>query len=401
MTALVERLVSRDPGAIARAISIIERNSRDADTLLAEVQHHPRRAYRIGITGPPGAGKSSLVSRLIEEWRRRGRTVAALVIDPSSPISGGALLGDRVRLQHHAADPGVFIRSMAARGHSGGVSAAASGAVAVLDLAGFDVILIETLGVGQDQVDVARLVDVTVVTLLPGAGDQVQALKAGLMEIADVFAINKSDLPGATELADDVKASLALDESADLGAQMPDVLLVSAARGEGIAELVDALDRARRTAVREPLGQARGVGAPSRSGPTVAVDHVALASPAAGPLVALLRQVFNLTVSEPEILPEHQVTVSFAQTGGATVEIVSPTGPGSPLEAFLARRGTALHHVALRVHNLETELTRLKDMGIRLIDERPRAGANRSRVAFLHPASTCGVLIELVEHPIE
>jgi methylmalonyl-CoA epimerase len=275
----------------------------------------------------------------------------------------------------------------------------------VLDLAGFDPILIETLGVGQDEVDVVPLVDVTVVTLMPGAGDEVQALKAGLMEVADVFAINKADLPGSHELAEDVRAMLGADETSEPRARPPAVILVSAANGEGIAELVDVLDA---RSVAGPDHSRTGVVTSARVAdpktpppPTIALDHVAVAVSDPGPVVSVLRRLFDLTVSEPEVLAEHAVTVAFAQTGCASVEIVAPAGSESPLHRFLARRGGGLHHVALRVQNLPRELARLRHSGIRLIDEQPRVGANGSRVAFLHPSSTCGVLIELVEHPID
>src|SRR5436190_2951109 len=193
---LATRLLARDPRAIARAITLIENESPQAADLVAKIYSQTGRAYLIGVTGPPGAGKSTLVDRMIGELRAAGQTVGILCVDPTSPYSGGAILGDRVRMQAHAEDDGVFIRSMATRGHLGGLARTTAEAAIVMDAAGFDIILIETVGVGQDEVDIVRTADVAIVTLVPGSGDEVQALKAGIMEIADIFVVNKADREG-------------------------------------------------------------------------------------------------------------------------------------------------------------------------------------------------------------
>jgi LAO/AO transport system kinase len=207
---LVERALSGDRGAIARLISLVEAGGDAAVASIARLFAHTGRAYTVGITGAPGSGKSTLTDRLIAGIRRGGETVAVLAVDPSSPFSGGAILGDRVRMQAHATDPGVFIRSMATRGHLGGLALATPQAARVLDAAGLPWILVETVGVGQVEVEVAGATDTTVVVVNPGWGDAVQANKAGLLEVADVFAVNKADRPGVDETVRDLAQMLEL-----------------------------------------------------------------------------------------------------------------------------------------------------------------------------------------------
>lgn len=207
---LAERLLAGDPRAIARAITLVENEHPAAAALVSAVYGRTGRAVVVGVTGPPGAGKSTLVDRLTTELRRQGMTVGIIAVDPTSPFTGGAVLGDRLRMQTHAADEGVFIRSMATRGHLGGLSRATGDAVLMLDAAGRDVVVIETVGVGQDEVDIVRMADVSVVALVPGTGDEVQALKAGIMEIADIFVVNKADREGADRLVAAIEANLSL-----------------------------------------------------------------------------------------------------------------------------------------------------------------------------------------------
>ena len=231
---LVDRLARGDVRALARAISLVEEDAPSAVEVLREAFPLTGKATVLGVTGSPGAGKSSLVDRLVGVLRGEGRRVGVVAVDPSSAFSGGAILGDRVRMQQHAADADVFIRSMASRGHLGGLSRAASDAVDLMDAAGYDPILVETVGVGQDEIEVARAADVVAVVLVPGMGDDVQAIKAGILEIADVFVINKADRPGADKVAADLEAMMGLGAGDSIRAP---IFRTVATAGEGVAAL--------------------------------------------------------------------------------------------------------------------------------------------------------------------
>jgi LAO/AO transport system kinase len=240
---LVEQAREGDGRAVARLISLVESDGPQLREVMSLLAPQTGSAIAIGLTGSPGVGKSTTTAALVVAYRKRGLRVGVLAVDPSSPFSGGALLGDRVRMQDVALDPGVYIRSMATRGHLGGLSRATPQAIRVLDAAGCQVVLVETVGVGQSEVEVAGLADTTVVLLAPGMGDGIQAAKAGILEIGDVFVVNKADRDGADAAAREIQHMLGLGESRAPGDWRPSVVKTVAMRGEGIDDLVEALDK--------------------------------------------------------------------------------------------------------------------------------------------------------------
>jgi LAO/AO transport system kinase len=244
-TAPVGELVGRaregDSRAVARLISLVEDESPLLRDVMAALAPYAGNAHIVGITGSPGVGKSTSTSALVSAYRETGKRVGVLAVDPSSPFSGGALLGDRVRMQDHATDRGVFIRSMASRGHLGGLSWSTPQALRVLDAAGFDVVLVETVGVGQSEVEIAGMADTTLVLLAPGMGDGIQAAKAGILEVGDIYVVNKADRDGVQSVTRDLRAMLALAERSE-GSWTPPILKTVASRNEGVAEVVQAID---------------------------------------------------------------------------------------------------------------------------------------------------------------
>lgn len=240
---LVRRLLDGERRALARAISLVENGAPEGRQALARLYRHTGRAHIVGVTGGSGAGKSTLAGSLVQELRRRGRTVGVVAVDPSSPFTHGALLGDRIRMQELTRDPQVFVRSMATRGELGGLAPMTAEVVAVLDAAGKDVVLVETVGAGQDEVEIASAAETTVLVVTPAGGDEVQAMKAGIMEVADIIVVNKADLPGAEALVAQLRAMTMQASSRPLEIA---ILRTVATKGEGIAELADAIEEHRR-----------------------------------------------------------------------------------------------------------------------------------------------------------
>ena len=244
ITDLAAGVAAGDARAIARAISLVEDDGDAGRRIVGEIYPRTGRAFLVGVTGAPGTGKSTLVDRVIAVIRREGVRVGVIAVDPTSPFSGGAVLGDRVRMNAHAADPGVFIRSMATRGHLGGLARATSDAALVLDAAGYDVVIIETVGVGQDEVDIVSAADISIVLLVPGAGDDLQAIKAGVMEIGDIFVVNKADRDGADRVVQGVASNLAL-KTYEPAEWKPPILKTEATAGAGVDALWSEVGRFR------------------------------------------------------------------------------------------------------------------------------------------------------------
>ncbi len=371
MSEWAQQIRSGDLRALARAATGVENRDPAALALLREMQPFAGHARIVGVTGPPGAGKSTLVDAITAELRRQGKTVAVIAVDPTSRITGGAILGDRIRMQQHCADAGVFVRSMATRGQSGGIARATADLTQLMDAAGRDFVIIETVGVGQDEIEIAKLAQVTVVVLTPGLGDDVQAIKAGIMEIADVFAINKADLPGAERVEREVR-----------GERDRPIVKTVATEGTGIRELLEAV--ALVSGVRRPGGLRQ-----------VSLDHIGVAVKDLEEAAAFYERI-GLEVTHRETVDVERVKVAMLPTGESHIELLEPAGSDSPISKFLEKRGPGLHHIALRVPDLDAAVARLRESGARLLNE-PREGAGGHRYVFIHPASAGGVLLELIQ----
>ena len=453
LAALLERLRAGDVRALARAISLVEDGAPEAAGLLAACFNSgewPRsEVLRIGFTGAPGAGKSTLVDQVARLERLAGRAVGVVAVDPTSPYTGGAILGDRIRMNGHFGDAGLYVRSMATRGFLGGLARTTADVCAVMDASGKESILIETVGVGQDEVDIVRLADITVVMLVPGMGDDVQSLKAGIMEVADIFVVNKSDREGADRVEQEIRAMQSLGGAH--GAWVPPVVRTVASTGDGVDALMGEIGRygeylresgellrkrtaswkrrlvemlrqelmlglkahglgedeleAHARAVAEhrenPYELVRGLAAMfsaeegrSPRGDHLGIDHLGIAVRSIAQARAFY-EVLGLTVEREEVVEQESVRVAMLPVGDSRIELLEPTVEDSPVGKFIVRRGEGLHHVALHVEDIRGTFERLRAANMRLVKEEIGVGAGGHSYFFVHPSSAGGVLVEI------
>lgn len=397
---LVARLRSGDLRALSRAISIVEDGAAGAAELLVACRSFPSRALRIGVTGPPGAGKSTLVDCLVRSFREQGKTVGVLAVDPSSPYTGGALLGDRIRMQGYAGDQGVYFRSMATRGATGGLTAAAAAVCEVMEASGRQIVLIETVGAGQAEIEIASLADVTMLVLVPGMGDEVQSLKAGIMEIADIFVVNKADQDGADRAEREIVAMQALGKQRPrqgIEVWLPPVVRTVATTGEGVDKLIAQIERfvaagppSRRSAVAKPVA-----GSVQSLMDHPQLDHIGIAVRSIAEARGFYASL-GIPTAHEETVEHEQVKTAMLPLGGTRIELLEPTAEDSTIGRFLAKRGPGPHHLAIRLGGIDALFDRLRAEGVRLASDRIRTGAGGHRYFFIHPASTGGVLLEIV-----
>jgi LAO/AO transport system kinase len=447
---LIEKVLNGEPRSIARAITAVENGDANAAELMKAIFPNTGKALVIGITGAPGAGKSSLVDKLALFYKDKGERIGIICVDPTSPFSGGAILGDRIRMATLGLDKNVFIRSMATRGNLGGLSRATADAVAILDAAGFHKIIVETVGVGQDEVEIVKTADVSVVVLVPGMGDDIQAIKAGIMEIGDVFVINKADREGVLRTQKELESLLSLAHRPDFW--NPPIVKTIATENKGIEDLSTAIESyrafsqqgdaslTRKQAIarwrlvellREKLlttllGQSgteakleqlvlsiaaketdlysavedlveRSVSTSPPTGGPRYINHLGVATKGIDDALSFWVDALGLENVHTEIVEEQKVRVAMLPLGESRIELLEPTSDDSPISKFLEKRGGGIHHIAVEVGDIAATLAKLKAKGVRLIDEAPRIGAEGCLVAFVHPSSANGVLLELVQ----
>ncbi|MBI5200484.1 MAG: methylmalonyl Co-A mutase-associated GTPase MeaB [Elusimicrobia bacterium] len=441
--AIVAGVLAGDVACAGRALSIVIDERAGYEELSRSFFVHAGKAHKIGVSGPPGSGKSSLINRLVAQYRKAGERIGILAVDPTSPFTGGAFLGDRLRVQQHAMDSGVFFRSLGSRGTIGGLTSTIFSAIHVLEAWGCERILLETVGTGQDEVEIAHVADTVLYVTTPSLGDEIQAMKAGAMEAADVLVLNKSDL------AEKDKALAALQEALGLGGRETagwtvKVVAASAAKSDGIGELVAAVDehrawlkssgrdRARakdqlrmelsllvaRRVTQNALGSISEsqledllsrrtdpvtLGAHLAASPRLdrSMDHVGVAVEDIKTAVRFYQDSLGLEIVHEETVPLQKVRVVFLAAPGAgpgecQVELLEPTADDGAVAQFLDKRGPGIHHIAFHTRDMKGEFDRLTKAGTPPLDVNPRPGSRGHQVCFLHPKHAHGVLVELV-----
>ena len=441
---LAGRVIAGEAAAVGRALSIVINESEGVDELGRSFFAHAGRSHKLGICGPPGSGKSSLINRLLALYRKAGEKVGVLAVDPTSPWTGGAFLGDRLRVQSHAMDSGVFFRSLGSRGTVGGLTSTIFGAIRVLEAWGADRIVLETVGTGQDEVEISHVADTVLYVTTPSLGDEIQAMKAGAMEAADILVLNKADLAERDKALSALEEALALGPRESGGWQVR-VLAASATKNEGVLELAQAADEHRAWLKASPEGARRlkdqlrmelswlvsrrlaketlntiseshledlahhrtdpftlGAGLAARQGRgRGTVDHVGVAVESVAAAAPFYREALGLAVVHEERVESQQVRVAFLAAPGSgpaacQIELLEPTGAEGAVGRFLFKRGPGLHHVCFRSEDLAGDMRRLKEQGRAPLEDKPRPGARGHQVCFLHPRHAQGVLIELV-----
>ncbi len=378
---LAKKILKKEKLALAQFITLLENRNPQA---IAETKKlraaSADKAIRIGVTGPQGVGKSSLLSRLIEQALKKKKRIGVLVVDPTSPLHGGAFLGDRLRMQQHTLNNNVFIRSMATRTNQNGLSPAIDEAATALEAFGCDLILIETIGIGQDEIAVTQIVDRTALILSPDFGDKFQAMKSGLIEVCDLIVVNKIDLPKAKS------ALIVLQEMSKLP-----VFGVSAKSGTGVDKLLETLLKKGFS----PRGAHQGRFFSEEL--SLSIDHIGIAVKKIKTALPFYQEQLGLKKVFIETVPQQKVRVAILPIGNSQIELLEATSKNSPIAKFIAKRGEGIHHIAFETTDLKKRLKNLSDQGVCLIDSTPRRGAQGKQIAFLHPKSTFGSLVELTQ----
>ncbi len=448
LTSNVERLIegfeNKDKKALARAMTLVEEGNSELVERIRTLRKSVEEPWIIGITGPPGVGKSTLIDKLIGLLLMENRQIAVFAVDPSSKISGGAILGDRVRMQRYAVDENVFIRSVATRGAGGGVSHHLIDMIDMVLAFGYDTVIVETVGAGQIDLDIFDISDTTVLVLMPEQGDGIQTYKAGMTEMADIFVINKADKQGADKIAEQLKVMRSITKARD--EWQPPILKVISTENIGIDMLLRELQRHRRyllsskkievkkrtrrlMRVREGI-LSRFEKALSKALENLAdreiddfdevyieivkdilaegggnekqmlikgISHIGIAVEKIADKIGFYRDILGLKVSEAELVEAYKVKVAFVEIGKTRLELLEPTSEESSIAEFLKNKGEGIHHIAFDVLDIEKAFSSMKKAGIRVLRDSISKGAHGSRVFFIHPKDTGGILMEFVE----